>query len=85
MQLRRQERFAYNLRFPGQYYMAETGLSQNLNRDYDPLTGKYVESDPIGLRGGRNTYIYGLSNPETNTDATGLLVRGQGVREAAVG
>jgi len=39
------------LRFPGQYYDAETGLNQNWNRDYDPLTGKYVESDPIGLQG----------------------------------
>jgi RHS repeat-associated protein len=35
--------------------MAETGLNQNVNRDYDPLTGKYIESDPIGLRGGFNT------------------------------
>ncbi len=48
--------FPYNLRFPGQYYQAETGLNQNWNRDYDPLTGKYVESDPIGLNGGVNSY-----------------------------
>ena len=47
---------SYNLRYPGQYYMAETGLNQNWNRDYDPVTGKYIESDPIRLRGGVNTY-----------------------------
>jgi RHS repeat-associated protein len=40
----------YNLRLPGQYYMAETGLNQNYFRDYDPAVGRYVESDPIGQR-----------------------------------
>jgi RHS repeat-associated protein len=39
--------FAYNLRLPGQYYQAETGLSQNTYRDYDPAVGRYVESDPL--------------------------------------
>ena len=37
---------SYNLRFPGQYYRAETGLNQNYFRDYDPLIGRYIESDP---------------------------------------
>ncbi|RMK76117.1 hypothetical protein IPC84_28670, partial [Pseudomonas aeruginosa] len=37
-----------NLRFPGQYYDAESGLHYNYFRDYDPETGRYVESDPIG-------------------------------------
>jgi RHS repeat-associated protein len=44
--------FVYNLRFPGQYYQAETGLNYNYFRDYDPATGRYLESDPIGLAGG---------------------------------
>jgi len=46
--------FPYNLRYPGQYYDFETGLSQNYFRDFDPAVGKYVESDPIGLAGGIN-------------------------------
>lgn len=41
--------FRYNLRFPGQYYDKETGLHYNYFRDYDPGTGRYVESDPLGI------------------------------------
>jgi RHS repeat-associated protein len=41
--------FVYNLRYPGQAYDSETGLSYNYFRDYDPQTGRYVESDPLGL------------------------------------
>jgi RHS repeat-associated protein len=65
--------FTYNLRFPGQYYMAETGLNQNWNRDYDPLTGKYVESDPIGQAGGLNGYVYARGRPVRNVDPFGLF------------
>jgi RHS repeat-associated protein len=63
--------FAYNIRFPGQYYQAETGLNQNWNRDYDPLTGRYIESDPIGLRGGLNTYAYTADSPIMLADPNG--------------
>jgi RHS repeat-associated protein len=63
--------FAYNLRFSGQYYDAETGLNQNYFRDYDPAVGRYAESDPIGLSGGVNTYAYALSMPTMDIDPRG--------------
>ncbi len=52
-----------NLRFPGQYFDQETGLHYNYFRDYNPQTGRYVESDPIGLNGGLNTFGYVNGDP----------------------
>jgi RHS repeat-associated protein len=63
----------FNHRFPGQYRDKETGLHQNWNRDYEPKVGRYVESDPIGLSGGANTFSYCSANPVGKEDRNGLF------------
>jgi RHS repeat-associated protein len=72
--------YTYNLRFPGQYFDAETGLMYNRARYYDPSTGRFPQPDPSGLYGGIGLYVYGMNNPLTYTDPTGLSPEpGQGV------
>jgi RHS repeat-associated protein len=61
-----------NLRLPGQYYDAETGLFYNYFRDYNPAIGGYIEADPIGLFGGINPYRYVNNSPILRMDPRGL-------------
>ena len=62
-----------NLRFPGQYFDQETGFYYNLHRDYEPGSGRYLQADPIGLKGGLNPYTYVHSAPLDNSDPSGLF------------
>jgi len=66
----------YNLRFPGQYFDAETRAHYNYFRDYSPQTGRYQQSDPIGLSGGYNTYAYVSTSPLSARDLFGLKGKG---------
>lgn len=63
----------FNLRFPGQYWDSEKSSSYNISRDYNPLTGRYLQSDPIGLEAGINTYGYVDANPLSYIDSFGLI------------
>lgn len=60
-----------NLRMPGQYYDAESSLFYNWNRYYNPAIGRYVSSDPIGIDGGLNTFLYAEASPVMHTDPEG--------------
>ncbi|WP_414609413.1 RHS repeat-associated core domain-containing protein, partial [Stenotrophomonas sp. BR163] len=64
--------FEFAMRFPGQRYDAESGLHYNVQRDYDPASGRFVTSDPLGLHGGISTYGYVKGNPLTSIDPDGM-------------
>ena len=66
-------RFVFDMRFPGQRYDSASRLHYNYYRDgYDAAVGRYTQSDPIGLAGGINTYLYALGSPLLRVDPMGL-------------
>jgi RHS repeat-associated protein len=67
------EAVTFNLRYPGQQWDEETKLNYNLNRYYDARTGRYIQSDPIGLEGGWNRFGYVGGNPLLFIDPEGLM------------
>jgi len=77
--------FRYALRFPGQYFDAETSTHYNYFRDYDPKIGRYIESDPIGMIGGTNTFAYTLNAPTSWKDRKGLRIQIYPIRISLVG
>jgi len=62
----------FDLRYPGQVFDEETGLSYNLHRYYDAETGRYIQADPIGLDGGWNRFGYVGGDPLSFFDPMGL-------------
>ena len=61
-----------NIRMPGQYYDAETGLHDNGRRTYNPQTGRYLQPDPLGYPDGPDAYLYAGGDPLNKTDSQGL-------------
>ncbi len=61
-----------NLRFPGQYSDSEINSNYNYYRNYSPTLGRYIQLDPIGLKGDLNAYLYAQANPIRFIDALGL-------------
>jgi len=66
-------------RFSGQYFDQETGLHYNWHRYYDPVLGRYITSDPLGLYNGPNTYGYVHQNPLSYIDPDGRIAINIGV------
>lgn len=65
--------YVFNLRLAGQYFDAEAGLNYNVHRDYEPSTGRYIQSDPVGIQAGPSTYAYASNTPLMSSDALGLV------------
>jgi RHS repeat-associated protein len=64
--------YILNLRYPGQYADAESGLNYNIHRYYDPTIGRFTQADPMGMRAGPNLYAYVGNNPYSFSDPYGL-------------
>ncbi|EPX64761.1 hypothetical protein D187_000183 [Cystobacter fuscus DSM 2262] len=76
--------FELNIRLPGHYLDEDTGLVYNRFRYYDPVLGRYLQGDPLGLAGGINLYAY-APNPLVQFDVLGLTHKGRGDSNGALG
>jgi RHS repeat-associated protein len=61
-----------NLRLPGQYFDAESNFHDNFHRTYNPLTGRYLQADPLGYPDGSDSYVYASGDPVNRVDPLGL-------------
>jgi RHS repeat-associated protein len=71
------------LQFAGREF-DETGLYYNRARYYDPLIGRFISEDPIGLEGGVNLYAYAGNDPANSRDPMGMWQECDYVRGGAV-
>jgi RHS repeat-associated protein len=75
-----------NFRLPGQFFDEESGLHYNYFRDYHPGIGRYIEADPIGMKGGINLYLYCANDPVNSMDPDGQVVAlAYYITQAAIG
>ncbi|HEY3346246.1 MAG TPA: RHS repeat-associated core domain-containing protein [Nitrospirota bacterium] len=74
-----------NLRYPGQYFDAETGEHYNYHRTFDPISGRYTSADPIGLNGGINLFLYTNNNSVHSYDYNGLFSTEEAILHYFVG
>lgn len=65
--------YAFNLRFPGQYFDTESGLNYNVHPNYESSTGRYIQSDPVGAQARPSTYAYTSNTPLMSSGALGLV------------
>jgi RHS repeat-associated protein len=68
------DNFTLNIRMPGQYEDAESGLYYNRQRYYDPSRGQYISPDPLGTPNGPDGYAYVNYNPLKYVDPDGLVL-----------
>jgi RHS repeat-associated protein len=62
-----------NLRFPGQYFLIESGVHYNWHRHYDPTLGRYTQPDPLEFADGPSRYAYARSSPAMYVDPSGQI------------
>ena len=70
--------------YAGGLYDVDTGLVRFGARDYDAAVGRWIQSDPIGLNGGLNIYLYVSADPINYIDPLGLFDTGKLAKKITV-